>query len=66
MSLTKIRTLGNPFELARPHSAQLYNGTIQIMNAGENVEKREPSNNASRNVNWCSTYRKQYGGFSKD
>ena len=66
MSLTKIRTLGNPFELARPHSAQLYTGTIQIMNAGENVEKREPSNNAGTNVNWCSDYRKQYRRFSKD
>ena len=30
-------------------------------NAGEIVEKREPSYTAGRNVNWCSHYGKQYG-----
>ena len=37
----------------------------QITNVGENVEKREPSRTAGGNVNWCSHYGKQYGGFPK-
>ena len=31
-------------------------------NAGEEVEKREPSYTAGGNVNWYSCYGKQYGG----
>ena len=37
-----------------------------ITNAGEDVEKREPSYTVGRNVNWCSHYGKQYGGSSKN
>ena len=36
-----------------------------IMNAGENVEKREPSYTVGGNGSWCSHYAKQYGGSSK-
>ena len=35
---------------------------LQIINAGEGVEKKEPSYTAGGNVNWCSHYGKQYGG----
>ena len=38
---------------------------FQITNAGEGVEKREPSYTLVGNVNWCSHCRKQYGGSSK-
>ena len=37
---------------------------LQITNAGEGVEKREPSYTVGRNVNWCSHYGKQYAGSS--
>ena len=30
------------------------------------AEKREPSFTVGGNVNWCSHYRKQYGGSSKN
>ena len=30
------------------------------INAGEGVEKREPSHTVGRNINWCSHYGKQY------
>ena len=35
-------------------------------NAGEDVEKGEPSYTVGENVNWCSHYGKQYGGSSKN
>ena len=35
------------------------------MNAGEGVEKREPSYIVVGNVNWCSHYGEQYGGSLK-
>ena len=31
-------------------------------NAGEGVERREPSYTVGGNVNWCSHYGEQYGG----
>ena len=39
--------------------------SLQIINAGEGMEKREPSCTVAGNVNWCSHYGKQYGGSSK-
>ena len=36
-----------------------------ITNAGEGVEKREPSYTVGGNVNWCSRYGEQYEGSSK-
>ena len=39
---------------------------IKIINAGEGVEKREPFNTVSGNVNWCSRYGEQYRGSSKN
>ena len=35
--------------------------SIQIINAGEGVEKREPSYTAGGNVNWCDHYGEQCG-----
>ena len=37
--------------------------SLQITNAGEGVEKREPSYTVGRNINWCSHYGKQCRGF---
>ena len=38
----------------------------QITNAGEPVEKREPSYTVDGNVSWCSHCGKQYGSSSKE
>ena len=38
----------------------------QITNSGEDVGKIEPSYSVGRNVNWCSYYGEQYGGFSEN
>ena len=38
---------------------------LQITNAGEGVEKREPSYTMDGNVNWYNHYGKQYGGSSE-
>ena len=35
---------------------------LQMINAGEGVEKREPSYIIGGNVSWDSHYGKQYGG----
>ena len=35
---------------------------LQTINAGEGVEKREPSYTVGGNVNWCSRCGEQYGG----
>ena len=36
---------------------------LEIINAGENVEKREPSCTVGGNLNWYSHYGEQYGDF---
>ena len=36
--------------------------SLQTINAGEGVEKREPSYTVGGNVDWCSHYGEQYGG----
>ena len=38
---------------------------LHIINAGEGVEKREPSYTVDGNIHWCSHYGKQYGVFPK-
>ena len=35
---------------------------LQIINAGEGVEKREPSYAVDRDVNWYNHYGDQHGG----
>ena len=38
----------------------------EITNVGEDVKKREPFCTLGGNVNWCSHYGKQHGGFLKN
>ena len=40
--------------------------SLQTINAGEVVEKREPSYAVGGNVNWCNHGGKQYGDYSED
>ena len=40
--------------------------SLQIINAGQGVDKREPSYTVGGNVNWCSHYGEQYGGSFKN
>ena len=40
--------------------------SLQIINAGEGVEKREPSYTVGGDVNGCSHYGEQYGGSLKN
>ena len=40
--------------------------SLQITNAGEGVEKREPSYTVGGKVNWYNHYGKQYGGYSEN
>ena len=52
-----------------PHATQCgqkKKKSLQIINAGESVEKREPSYTVGGNVNWYSHSGKQYGDFSKN
>ena len=39
---------------------------LQTINAGEGVEKREPSCTVGGKVNWYSHYGEQYGGSLKN
>ena len=39
--------------------------TLQIANTGEDVEKKEPSYIAGKNVHWSNTMGKQYKTTSK-
>ena len=39
---------------------------LQTINAGEGVEKREPSYTVGGNVSWCNHYAEQYGGSLKN
>ena len=40
--------------------------SLQKINAGENVEEREPSYTIGGNVNWYSHYGERYGGSLKN
>ena len=39
--------------------------SLQIINAGEGVEKREPSYTVGENANWYNQYVEQYGDSLK-
>ena len=39
--------------------------SLQLINAGEGMEKREPCYTVGGNVNWYSRYGKQYGDSFK-
>ena len=62
--------MGTKFQVRKVSSKDLlYRMTVikkNMTNAGEDVEKREPLDTAGGNINWCSHYGKQYGGFSKN
>ena len=45
-------------------NTELGHEILQITNAGEGMEKKEPSYIVGGNVNWCSHYGEQYGGGS--
>ena len=49
-----------------PWSERPSSKSLQIINAGEGVEEREPSCTVGGNVNWCSHYGEQYGGSLKN
>ena len=40
--------------------------SLQIINAGEGVEKRENFYTVDGIINWCRHYREQYGGYLKN
>ena len=46
--------------------SRLSSKSIQIINAGEGVDKRETSYPVDGNINWCNHYGKQYGGPLKN
>ena len=55
----------------RPHESQharppCPSKSLQIINAGQGVEKIKPSYTVGENVNWCSHDREQYVGFLKN
>ena len=47
-------------------SEWLSSKNLQTINAGEGVEKMEPSNTIGGSVNWYSHYEEQYGGSLKN
>ena len=51
--------------IMRYHQLEWPSSGLQI-NAGEDVEKREPSFTDGENVNWYNHYGKQYGGSSEN
>ena len=61
--LKKISGLLNIFLLF--HGKVNFLKNLQTINAGDSVEKREPSYNVGVNVNWCSHYGEQCGSFLK-
>ena len=61
--LKKISGLLNVFLLF--HGKVEFFKNLQTINAGDSVEKREPSCNVGGNVNWCSHYGEQCGSSLK-
>ena len=50
-----------------PRSQKISKQILKKMyNAGEGVQKREPSYTVGGNANWCSDYGEQYGGVLKN
>ena len=47
-------------------SEQQSSKSLQKINSGEGVEKREHYHIVSGNVNWCNHYREQYAGSFKN
>ena len=62
------RNVNQKYNEVSPHTGQ--NGhhqeNLQIINAEEDVRKREPSYTLGGNINWYSHYGEQYGGSSRN
>ena len=50
----------------RKKLSYFFKKSLQIINAGEGIEKKEPSYTVGGNINWCSHYGEQYGGSLKN
>ena len=64
LSITSYQRNANQcYNEISPHTSQngYHQTSLQIMNATEVVEKKEPSYTVGRNVNWCSHYGESYG-----
>ena len=61
------RNANQNYDEAPPHTAQ--NGHhwkgLQVTNAGEGVQRQEPSYGVGKNVNWCSHYEKVWSFLKK-
>ena len=63
-----LRNANQNYNEVSPHTHQNshHQKSLQTINAGEGVEKREPSHTVGGNVNWYSHYGEQYEGSSKN
>ena len=55
-----MQDTGNVFKI-KTHRMNIIKNNLQIINAGEDVEKREHSYTLSENVNRCRHYREKHG-----
>ena len=60
---TQIKTTTGSYHLPQSEWPSLKN--LQMTDAGEVVEEKEPSYTAGGNISWCSHYGEQYGGSLK-
>ena len=54
-----------PLPSRLPHNIE-QSSLCCTVDAGEGVQRREPSSTVGGNVNWCSHYEEQYGGDFKN
>ena len=62
------RNTNQNYNEVSPHTSQngYHQKIYKTINAGEDVEKREPSCTVGGNVNWHNHYGKQYGDSLKN
>ena len=68
LNIVNQRNKNEDYNEIPPHACQngqnnYHQENLQIINADEDVEKREPSYTVGGNVNWGSYYGRHYGGF---
>ena len=61
MHTCKSKSQDSVWDTTSLQSEWLLLKSLQTINAGKDVEKREPSYTVGGNVNWYSHYGKQYG-----
>ena len=62
-----IRNTNENYNGVSLHSSQnSHHQKVYKLNAGEDVEKQEPSCTVGGNVNWCIHCGKQYGGSTEN